>query len=99
MGIIGALVITNWSYSLVRDTGGVLLDMTPEGRLTAAIRQRLEAGSDHVTDLHLRQVGPGRYGAIASLVSHQRQPPEHYKAALRGFDALSRVTVEVEASA
>ena len=99
MGIIGALVITNWSYSLVRDTGRVLLDMTPDGRLAAAIRQRLEAGSDRVTDLHLWQVGPGHYGAIVSLVSHQPQPPARYKAALRGLDALSHVTVEVEACA
>lgn len=26
-GIIGALVIANWSYGLMRDTGGILLDM------------------------------------------------------------------------
>ena len=28
-GVIGALVITNWSYGLMRDTGAILLDMRP----------------------------------------------------------------------
>jgi Co/Zn/Cd efflux system component len=29
-GIVGALVIANWAYGLIRDTGGVLLDMNPD---------------------------------------------------------------------
>jgi len=33
-GIVGALVIANWSYGLMRDTGGVLLDMNADRRLT-----------------------------------------------------------------
>ena len=32
-GIIGALVIASWSYGLVRDTGAILLDMTPDREL------------------------------------------------------------------
>ena len=31
MGIIGALVIANWSYGLIRDAGAILLEMTPTG--------------------------------------------------------------------
>jgi cation diffusion facilitator family transporter len=30
MSIIGALVIANWAYALIRDTGGILLDMSPD---------------------------------------------------------------------
>jgi Co/Zn/Cd efflux system component len=29
-GVIGALVIANWSYGLMRDTGAILLDMSPD---------------------------------------------------------------------
>jgi cation diffusion facilitator family transporter len=30
MGIIGAFVIANWAYGLIRDTGGILLDMSAD---------------------------------------------------------------------
>jgi cation diffusion facilitator family transporter len=45
MGIVGALVIANWSWGLLRAAGAVLLDMRPEG-LAQEIRARLEAGDD-----------------------------------------------------
>jgi cation diffusion facilitator family transporter len=31
-GIVGACVIASWSYGPIRDTGAILLDMTPTGR-------------------------------------------------------------------
>jgi Co/Zn/Cd efflux system component len=43
MGIVGALVIANWSWGLLRAAGGVLVDMRPEGGLAEEIRHRLEA--------------------------------------------------------
>jgi cation diffusion facilitator family transporter len=35
-GIVGACVIASWSYGLVRDTGAILLDMTPDAMLCRA---------------------------------------------------------------
>jgi Co/Zn/Cd efflux system component len=32
-GIIGACVISSWSYGLVRDTGAILLDTNPDRRM------------------------------------------------------------------
>jgi cation diffusion facilitator family transporter len=96
-GIIGALVIANWSYGLVRDTSRVLLDVAPEGELAASIRERLESGGDRIADLHLWQVGPGHVSAIISLVTHAPRPPSAYKAMLAGLESLSHVTVEVQA--
>ena len=32
-GLIGALVIANWSFGLLRDTGSILLDRTPDPRM------------------------------------------------------------------
>ena len=41
-GIIGAVVIASWAYGLVRDTGAILLDMTPDRAMaeTPASRDR-----------------------------------------------------------
>ena len=37
-GFIGALVIANWSVGLLRDTGGILLDRTPDPRMAEKVR-------------------------------------------------------------
>ena len=95
MGIVGACVIVNWSYTLIRDTGRILLDVTPDETIAREIRERLEKNSDQVTDLHLWQIGPGHYGVIVSLESGDARRPDDYKALLAGMDGLSHVTVEV----
>jgi cation diffusion facilitator family transporter len=97
MGIVGALVIANWSFGLVRAAGAVLLDMQPDSGLAHAIEHRLEDGSDRISDLHLWRVGPGHNAAVVSLVSDHPQAPEAYKAKLAGLRGLSHVTIEVQA--
>ena len=97
MGIVGMLVIANWSWNLVRASGAVLLDMRPRDGIAGEIAQRLEAGPhDRVSDLHLWRVGPGHSAAVVSLVSDRPEPPASYKARLAGIRGLSHVTVEVQ---
>jgi cation diffusion facilitator family transporter len=97
MGIVGMLVIANWSWNLVRASGAVLLDMRPEDGVAIEIAKRLEAGGDdRISDLHLWRVGPGHNAAVVSLVSDRPDPPATYKARLAGIAGLSHVTVEVQ---
>jgi cation diffusion facilitator family transporter len=96
MGIVGALVIANWSWGLLRAAGAVLLDMRPDGGLAQEIRRRLEFGDDRIADLHIWRVGPGHHAALVSLVSDQPEPPQAYKARLAGIAGLSHLTVEVQ---
>jgi cation diffusion facilitator family transporter len=96
MGIVGALVIANWSWGLLRAAGAVLLDMRPEGGLAQEIRRRLEGGDDRIADLHIWRVGPGHHAALVSLVSDRPEPPQAYKARLAGIAGLSHLTVEVQ---
>ena len=95
MGIIGAIVIAVWAYGLVRDTGRILLDMTPDTALAMRIRQRVEAGGDRVADLHLWRLGPGHLGAILSIVTAQPRDAAFFRSVLHGFPALSHLTIEV----
>jgi cation diffusion facilitator family transporter len=68
VGIVGAVVIVQWSLKLLHETAGVLLDRVPDPELEGTIRSRVEqGGSARVTDLHLWQVGPGRYAVIVAL--------------------------------
>ena len=96
VGIVGSIVIASWAYTLIRDAGSVLLDVSVDKKLERTIRARLEAGEDRVTDLHLWQVGPGHCAAVISLVSDAPLSPATYKERLHDLRALSHVTVEVE---
>lgn len=96
VGMIAAIVILSWSWTLVRSSGAVLLDACPDPRLSRDIAARLEHDGDRLSDLHLWRLGPGHLGAIISLVSDHPHDPEHYKQRLADVPGLSHVTVEVE---
>lgn len=95
MGVVGALVIAHWSFRLLRSSGAVLVDVVVDSGLATRIRERLEVGTDRVTDLHLWRVGPGHAALIASVVSDRPQAPEYYKARLAQLEGLSHITIEV----
>jgi cation diffusion facilitator family transporter len=95
MGMVGAAVITRWSYGLLRETGPVLLDESIDEHYKALIRQRIEGDADNrVTDLHVWRVGPAHYAVILSLVTQYPKAPQHYKALLADLDRLAHITVE-----
>jgi cation diffusion facilitator family transporter len=95
-GFIGALVIASWSIALIRDTGAILLDRTPDPGMAEKVRLAIENEGDRVTDLHLWRLGPGHLGAIVSVATSNRREPSHYRQRLAGFADLSHVTVEVQ---
>ncbi|ANK90772.1 MULTISPECIES: CDF family Co(II)/Ni(II) efflux transporter DmeF [Rhizobium] len=100
MGIVGGLVIANWSWSLLKSSGGVLLDVVPEGEtLPSEIRRAIETEEDRITDLHVWQVGPGHHAAIVAVVTSQPRDPAFYKGRLSALEELSHVTVEVTRAA
>ena len=94
-GIVGAAVIASWSYGLIRDTGAILLDMTPDQLMANNLRQAVESEGDQLADLHLWRLGPGHLGAIISVITTQARDPLYYRAKLARFRSLSHLTVEV----
>ena len=100
MGIVGSLVIANWSWSLIRDTGATLLDYVPEDEdLPEEIREIVAREGAEIVDLHVWQLGPGHHGAIVSLLADHPKAPSYYREKLAAIHDLSHVTVEVEARA
>ena len=95
-GIAGAAVIASWSYGLIRDTGGILLDMCPDRGVERGIRRAVEAEGDALTDLHVWRLGPGHLGAIVAVRTRQSRDGDFYRARLARFSSLSHVTVEVQ---
>jgi cation diffusion facilitator family transporter len=96
MGLIATIVIMNWSWSLVRSAGAVLLDASPDPTLPVKIAARLEIDGDRISDLHLWRLGPGHIAGIISLVSDHPESPASYKKLLSDVPGLSHLTIEVE---
>lgn len=94
-GIVGAVVIASWAYTLIRDTGAILLDMCPDRAMSQRMRAAIESDGDRLADLHLWRLGPGHFGAIVSVVTQAERGPDFYRAQLAHFPALSHVTIEV----
>ncbi len=97
MGLVGAVVITRWSYGLLRNTSRILLDKEAAPELAAKIRSTIEADADNlVADLHVWQVSPHHLSVILTVVTHFPKAPDHYKTLLQDFLGEAHVTVEVQ---
>ncbi len=100
IGLVGAAVILHWSIRLMRDTGGILLDMEAGGDLAGRIRRDIEAkDGDRVADLHVWRVGPGHFAAIVAIVTRRATDAGELKTVLKARYPLAHLTVEVLATA
>jgi cation diffusion facilitator family transporter len=94
-GIVGAFVIASWAVSLIKVTGGILLDMNPDKAMTEKLRQAIESDGDKLADLHLWRLGPGHLGAIISVGTNKERGAGYYKTKLARFRSLSHLTIDV----
>jgi len=95
IGIIGALVIANWSLKLIIDTSNVLLDATYESAtICKDIKQVFMPENIAITDLHVWKINQNHFAAIIVL-SNANKTVEFYKKLLVKIDNLAHVTIEV----
>ena len=98
MGIVGAGLILRWSFFLLRDTSGILLDLAhgADASLVEHVKAHIESdGDSKISDLHLWKVAQDRYACIVSLVTATPQTTEEYKVRLGNHGELAHVTIEV----
>ncbi len=96
MGIVGAIIITRWSYGLLKQTGPVLLDGSIDEEYRQDIKNTIESDSDsRISDLHIWRISASHYAAIISLVTHFPKSTEHYRKLLDGHTRLSHITIEI----
>lgn len=92
MGIVGAIVIARWSWTLMRDTAAVLLDTTDKA-IEAEVRAFVEGPGDaRITDLHVWRIGPEAHAAIVSVTGGV--DGETVRDRLRPVHELGHLTVE-----
>lgn len=94
MGIVGALVIARWAWTLMGVTAGVLLDQT-DAHVAGEIRERVEQPGDAtITDLHVWRVGPQAHAAIVSVIGEPTTNADTIRERLRPVHEVSHLTVE-----
>jgi len=96
MGIVGAVIISRWSYGLLRDTSKILLDRDVNENMIAQICNAIEAESDaRVSEIHVWRISSHQLAVIVSLSTSAPRPPAHYKMLLAPFEHLVHVNIEV----
>jgi cation diffusion facilitator family transporter len=95
MGIVGAVVIARWSWSLMRDTSLVLLDTTDK-HVAKEIEELIEGPGDaRVVDLHVWRIGPEAHAGIVSVAALPGLSPQAIRARLAPVHELAHLTVEL----
>ena len=98
MGIVGAVVIARWSWSLISFTSGVLLDQTDE-HVAEEIRERVQGPGDAtITDLHVWRIGPQAHAAIVSVTGQLTANAKTIRERLKPVHEISHLTVEFRSS-
>jgi cation diffusion facilitator family transporter len=97
MGIVGAGLVANWAYSLLKQSGRILLDAEMNDPVVQEIRdvvaERLPGVA--ISDLHVWRVGKGRFACILALVSERPLSPAVVRGHLAVHEELVHVTVEI----
>lgn len=97
MGIVGVLLVTRWSVSLLRVTCRVLLDAQAPEEFCRGVAEAIETETgDRVSDLHVWSIGPGIYAAIVSIVTDRPTCASRFKERLVGDARIRHLSVEVQ---
>lgn len=97
MGIVGAVVISRWSYGLIKESSNVLLDKTVCFASFEAIAKSLkEENNAIIHDIHVWKIGTSHQAAILSVVTDEPLEPYAYTQILKQhLPRLSHVSIEV----
>ena len=95
MGIVGSIVIARWAWTLMRDTGMVLLDAT-DMQVADEIRTLVEAPGDaQIVDLHVWRVGPEAHAGIVSVTVDGMVDQALIRERLRPVHEIAHLTIEI----
>ena len=99
MGLVGAVLVSRWSWGLIKASSGVLLDKQAPEELQRKVKQIIEQQQDNrVLDLHIWSIGPSIYAVELVIFSAESKDPEYYRSLLSQGLGLVHITIEVHHS-
>lgn len=98
LGIVGALLVAQWSWGLIRETGKTLLDAEMEHPVVKEIQEVVEELDNQITitDLHVWKVGRSKFSCILSLNTvNDSLTAEVVRKALSIHEEIVHISVEI----
>ena len=102
LGIVGAFLVANWSWSLIRQTGKTLLDAEMDEPIVDEIREVIQdlKIDANITDIHVWKVGKAKFSVILALETRDKAVnADMIRQALFIHDELVHVSVEINQAA
>jgi cation diffusion facilitator family transporter len=95
MGIVGALVISRWSYNLMRESSSVLLDKS-DGSVSGIVALVQNENDVIVKDIHVWKISPSHFSAIVSVTGEKIVDVCKCKERItQKFPKISHISLEV----
>ena len=99
MGIVGAIVISKWSYGLIKESSKILLDKSEKNSTLEDISTALNDQNTLIRDIHVWKIATNHQAVILKVSSRTPLKLEEYEAILKKFlPLLSHITIEVHSS-
>ena len=98
LGIVGAVLLAQWSWGLIRETGKTLLDAEMEHPVVKEIQEVVEELDNQITitDLHVWKVGRSKFSCILSLNTvNDSLTAEVVRKALSIHEEIVHISVEI----
>lgn len=98
MGIVGGALVARWSWGLLRETSGVLLDRQAPAAITEELAAAVEADQRlRIADLHVWSIGPGYRAAIVAVLATKPCTVEEVASLVPRHLGIAHLTVEIRA--
>ena len=97
MGIVGSVLVFIWAVGLIQQSGKILLDATMDEPIVQEIIDVINTLEEKISikDLHVWQVGKGKYGCILTLCAQTPLSIEQVKHELSIHEELVHVSIEL----
>ena len=97
VGIVGALVISKWSYGLIKDSSEILLDKSVNQSTMVKVSEALNKHNTVIHDLHIWKIATAHQAAIIKVTSVNPMSSEEYKNILTDIlPQLSHISIEIK---
>ncbi|MDI6861130.1 MAG: CDF family Co(II)/Ni(II) efflux transporter DmeF [Caldisericia bacterium] len=96
VGVIGSILIFRWTYLLIKDSSGILLDRETNSKIIKEITEKIESdGDSKICDLHLLRVSQNKYACILSIIAKNPSSVDDYKKRLKDIEELVHLNIEI----
>jgi cation diffusion facilitator family transporter len=96
MGIVGSILIFRWTYFLLKDTSGILLDKATDSEIEDKIKNIIESDmKSNISDIHIIRVAQNKIACVVSILSSNPDSINVYKDRLKNIDKIAHLTIEI----